>query len=84
LPITTHQLTTHHGGAAQVEKIRGNCPNPGAPGTKKEKSKKLLKRDAEKIQAKPGKDIAQKKKRNDDSKPKTKDTQGKIKKLTAK
>ncbi|GAJ24802.1 unnamed protein product, partial [marine sediment metagenome] len=52
--------------------------------TEKEKSKKLLNRDAKKIQAKPGKDIAQKKKRNDDSKPKKKGTQGNIKKLTAK
>ena len=43
-----------------------------------------MKRDAEKIQAKPRKDIAQKKKRDDDSKPKKEGTQGNIKKLAAK
>ena len=60
--------------------------------TEKEKSKKLLTRDAEKllksnaekIQAKQRKDIAQKKKQNDDSKPKKEGTQGKIKKMLAK
>ncbi len=52
--------------------------------TEKEKTKKLLKRDAENIQAKQRKDIAQKKKRNNDSKPKKESTQGIIKKLAAK
>jgi len=60
--------------------------------TEKEKSKKLLtrdaekllKRDTEKIQAKQKKDIAQKKKQKDDSKPKKEGTQGKIKKMLAK
>jgi len=68
----------------RAKKIRGNYPNPGAPGIEKEKSRKLLKRDAEKIQAKPRKDISQKKKRNDDSKPRKEGTQGIIKKLAAK
>jgi hypothetical protein len=60
--------------------------------TEKEKSKKLLtrdaekllKRDTEKIQAKQKKDMAQKKKQKDDSKPKKEGTQGKIKKMLAK
>jgi len=52
--------------------------------TEKGKSKKLFKSDAEKIQAKQGKEIAQKKKQNIVSKPKKEGTQGNIKKLSAK
>ena len=52
--------------------------------TEKEKSKKLLKSYTEKIEAKQKKDMAQKTKRNGDSKPKKEGTQGNIKKLSAK
>jgi len=52
--------------------------------TEKEKSEKLLKNNAEKIQAKQKKYIAQTKKRNDDIKPKKEGNQGTIKKQAAK
>ncbi len=52
--------------------------------TEKEKSKKLLKRDTENIKAKLKKDMAQKTKRNGNSKPKKEGTQGNIKKLSTK
>jgi hypothetical protein len=52
--------------------------------TEKEKFKKLLKSDTKNIVAKQKKDMAQKTKRNGDSKPKKEGTQGNIKKLSAK
>ena len=52
--------------------------------TEKEKSKKLLKRDTENIKTKQKKDMAQKTKRNGNSKPKKEGTQGNIKKLSTK